>query len=80
VDERKNFHPMSFKGTWVKGWTGLYRFRAPREYFQMALDAGLGERNSGGFGCVEVYTPKPRTVNTAQELELAKRSRYNRQE
>ena len=79
VDERKNFHPMSFKGTWVKGWTGLYRFRATREYFQMALDAGLGERNSGGFGCVEVYTPKPRTGNSTRELNARKRSRYNYQ-
>jgi hypothetical protein len=40
----------------------------------MALDAGLGERNSGGFGCVEVYTPKPRTVNTVRELKAAERS------
>jgi CRISPR-associated protein Cas6 len=79
VNEQKNFHPMSFKGTWVKGWTGLYRFRAPREYFQMALDAGLGERNSGGFGCVEVYTPKARTQSSVQELNSARRSRYNRQ-
>jgi CRISPR-associated endoribonuclease Cas6 len=80
VDRERNFHMVNFKGTWVKGWSGLYRFRAPREYFEMALDAGLGERNSGGFGCVEVYTPKARTVNTVRELELAKRSRYNRQE
>ncbi len=55
VDQNKNYHPINFKGTWVKGWSGLYRFHAPTEYFQMALDAGLGERNSGGFGCVEVY-------------------------
>lgn len=55
VDPPKNFHMVNFKGTWVKGWSGLYRFHAPPEYFQMALDAGLGERNSGGFGCVEVY-------------------------
>ncbi|MEN3000719.1 MAG: CRISPR-associated endoribonuclease Cas6 [Armatimonadota bacterium] len=55
VDSQKNYHLINFKGTWVKGWSGLYRFHAPPEYFQMALDAGLGERNSGGFGCVEVY-------------------------
>ncbi|MER3558760.1 MAG: CRISPR-associated endoribonuclease Cas6, partial [Armatimonadota bacterium] len=55
VDSDKNFHMVRFKDTWVKGWSGLYRFSAPPEYFAMALDAGLGERNSGGFGCVEVY-------------------------
>jgi len=80
VNEQKNFHPMSFKGTWVKGWTGLYRFRAPREYFEMALDAGLGERNSGGFGCVEVYTPKSYTKRSVRKLNSARRSRYNRRE
>jgi hypothetical protein len=46
----------------------------------MALDAGLGERNSGGFGCVEVYTPKARTQSSVQELNSASRSRYNRWE
>ncbi|MCL6533447.1 MAG: CRISPR-associated endoribonuclease Cas6 [Armatimonadetes bacterium] len=55
VDLQKNFHMINFKGTWVKGWSGLYRFHAPPEYFEMALEAGIGERNSGGFGCVEVY-------------------------
>ncbi len=55
VDMQKNFHMINFKNTWVKGWSGLYRFHAPPEYFEMALDAGIGERNSGGFGCVTVY-------------------------
>lgn len=57
VDSEKNFHMVRFKDTWVKGWSGLYRFSAPPEYYQMALEAGLGERNSAGFGCVEVYRP-----------------------
>jgi CRISPR-associated endoribonuclease Cas6 len=72
VDGQKNFHLINFKGTWVKGWSGLYRFHAPPEYFQMALDAGLGERNSGGFGCVEIYTPtnkKPRKRSRQQKLD-----------
>ena len=80
VNEAKNLHMANYKGTWVKGWTGLYRFRAPREYFEMALDAGLGERNSGGFGCVEVYTPRPYTKSSVRELNSARRSRYNRRE
>jgi CRISPR-associated endoribonuclease Cas6 len=67
VDPEKNFHMVNFKGTWVKGWSGLYRFHAPPDYFQMALDAGIGERNSAGFGCVEVYTPKLRAGNTMRE-------------
>jgi CRISPR-associated endoribonuclease Cas6 len=79
VDSEKNFHMVNFKGTWVKGWSGLYRFHAPPDYFQMALDAGLGERNSGGFGCVEVYTTKPNSRNTLQEPKSEERSRYNTQ-
>lgn len=71
VDPEKNFHMVNFKGTWVKGWSGLYRLHAPPEYFQMALDAGIGERNSGGFGCVEPYqrvTHKPRKYPSKQEI------------
>lgn len=71
VDPQKNYHVINFKGTWVKGWSGLYRFHAPPEYFQMAIEAGIGERNSGGFGCVEVYQPvrkKPRKHPSEQEL------------
>lgn len=50
VDAERHQHVVNFKGTWVAGWTGVYQLRAPREYLQMALAAGIGERNSAGFG------------------------------
>ncbi|MCX7925303.1 MAG: CRISPR-associated endoribonuclease Cas6, partial [Fimbriimonadales bacterium] len=53
VDSERHQHAINFKGTWVQGWTGVYQLSAPTEYLQMALDAGIGERNSAGFGCVE---------------------------
>lgn len=53
VDTR-NQHIVLYKGTVIKGWTGLYELRAPEPYFRMALDAGVGSKNSQGFGCVEV--------------------------
>jgi len=52
-------HIVLYKGTVIKGWTGLYELRAPEPYFRMALDAGLGAKNSQGFGCVEVWEPSP---------------------
>lgn len=54
VDAR-NQHVVLYKGTVIKGWTGLFELRAPEPYFHMALDAGLGAKNSQGFGCVEVW-------------------------
>jgi CRISPR-associated endoribonuclease Cas6 len=38
----------------VKGWDGLFRLEGPRELLQLALDAGLGAKNSSGWGCVEL--------------------------
>ena len=44
----------NFKGTWVKGWMGLYELNIPEPYFTLAYNAGLGSKNSQGFGMVEV--------------------------
>lgn len=44
----------SFKGTIIKGWTGHYWLEGPPEFLQFALVAGLGSRNSMGFGFVDV--------------------------
>lgn len=38
----------------VKGWEGLFRLEGPQELLQLALDAGLGAKNSSGWGCVEL--------------------------
>lgn len=38
----------------IKGWWGLFRLRGPRCLLQAALDAGLGAKNSAGWGCVEL--------------------------
>ncbi|MBC7262393.1 MAG: CRISPR-associated endoribonuclease Cas6, partial [Chloroflexi bacterium] len=43
-----------FKGTVIKGWTGLYELNLPEPYFSLAYDAGLGAKNPQGFGMVEV--------------------------
>lgn len=51
----QNHHVVFYKGTVIKAWSGLYELRLPEEYFRMALDAGLGAKNSQGFGCVGVW-------------------------
>ncbi len=43
----------SFKGTVIKGWTGHFWLESGPEFLQFALAAGLGSRNSGGFGFIE---------------------------
>ncbi len=51
----RNLVVARYKGTVVKGWTGIYELDAPEPYLRMALDAGLGAKNSQGFGFVEVW-------------------------
>ena len=36
----------------VKGWSGRFRLEGPQELLQVALDCGLGAKNSAGWGCV----------------------------
>jgi len=36
----------------VKGWSGRFRLEGPQELLQIALDCGLGAKNSAGWGCV----------------------------
>ena len=38
----------------IKGWEGRFRLNGPKELLQVGLDCGLGAKNSGGWGCVEV--------------------------
>lgn len=45
---------VKYKDTVIKGYTGKLVLTGPKELLQMAVDAGLGSKNSQGFGCVEV--------------------------
>jgi len=51
---KRNEAIVNFKGTWVKGWMGLYELNLPEPFFTLAYNAGLGSKNSQGFGMVEV--------------------------
>jgi len=63
----RNLVVARYKGTIVKGWTGIYELDAPEPYFRMALDAGLGAKNSQGFGFVEVWERKRKTSRGGTE-------------
>jgi len=43
-----------YRETVIKGWTGIYELDLPELFFHLAYDAGLGAKNSQGFGMVEV--------------------------
>ena len=51
---KRNLSIVNFKGTWIEGWTGIYELNLPKPYFELAYNAGLGSKNSQGFGMVEV--------------------------
>ncbi|MEA4884839.1 MAG: CRISPR-associated endoribonuclease Cas6 [Clostridia bacterium] len=48
---------IDYKGTVIKGYSGRLGLQGPSVLLQMALDAGLGSKNSQGFGCLE-YAPE----------------------
>jgi CRISPR-associated endoribonuclease Cas6 len=49
--EHKDMKITRYKETVVKGWMGEYEIRADPGLLQVALDAGLGAKNSQGYGC-----------------------------
>jgi CRISPR-associated endoribonuclease Cas6 len=51
----------SFKGTVIKGWTGHFYLEGDRELMQFAFDAGLGSRNSAGWGMIELVEKREKT-------------------
>lgn len=43
-----------YKQTVIKGYSCRLKLAGPVELLQLAVDAGLGAKNSQGFGCVEI--------------------------
>ncbi|TDA65882.1 MAG: CRISPR-associated endoribonuclease Cas6 [Clostridia bacterium] len=56
---KRDMKVVQYKGTVIKGWMGTYRLQGDPELLQVALDAGLGSKNSQGFGCCEVVEQPP---------------------
>lgn len=47
----EDFKITRYRETIVKGWMGEYELRGTPSLLQIALDAGLGAKNSQGYGC-----------------------------
>jgi len=47
-------HIVKYKDFIIKGYTCKLSVEGPRQLLQIAVDAGLGSKNSQGFGCVKL--------------------------
>jgi CRISPR-associated endoribonuclease Cas6 len=54
-----------YKGTWIEAWAGRYRLSGSEPMLWLALHAGLGAKNSQGFGYVDVE-PVDRSPDAAR--------------
>jgi CRISPR-associated endoribonuclease Cas6 len=45
---------INYKGTIIKGYSGLITLTGPKELLQIGLDGGIGGKGSQGFGCVKM--------------------------
>ncbi|ADL06862.1 CRISPR-associated endoribonuclease Cas6 [Thermosediminibacter oceani] len=45
---------VKFKNNFIKGYSGYLMISGPTRYLKLALDWGLGAKNSAGFGCLEI--------------------------
>jgi CRISPR-associated endoribonuclease Cas6 len=43
-----------FKGTVIKAWAGRFKIKGDKRLIEIAYEAGIGSKNSAGFGMVEV--------------------------
>lgn len=50
----RDLHRSYYKGGRIDAYTGLYQLILPAPLFDVAYNCGLGERNSMGFGMIEV--------------------------
>jgi len=73
----KNEHIINYKGTIIKAWSGIYEIDGSEELLQVAFDAGLGSKNSQGFGMIEKYEKQINISNvTSKENPFTKKGRY----
>jgi CRISPR-associated endoribonuclease Cas6 len=60
-----------YKGTVIKGWMGIFEIKGSPELIRFAYEAGLGSKNSQGFGCFEIL-PENYFTNAVKEIEKSK--------
>lgn len=50
---RQRMHIVNYRNTIIKGYSGKLTLTGPQPLLQLAVDAGLGGKNSQGFGCIK---------------------------
>lgn len=58
--KKQHEHVILYKSTVIKAWSGVYELDLPEPLFRMAFAAGLGAKNSQGFGCIGLWSPAPK--------------------
>lgn len=51
---RLKLNIVKYKGVIIKGYSGKLLLQGPKELLQVGIDAGIGSKNSQGFGCIEL--------------------------
>ena len=51
---RTKLNIVKYKGIIIKGYSGKLQLEGPKELLQVGIDAGIGSKNSQGFGCLEL--------------------------
>lgn len=54
VLNRPHMNLVKYKGGVIKGYTCRLELEGPEELLQLGVEAGIGGKNSQGFGCVEI--------------------------
>ena len=54
--EKKFKHIITYKGTVIEAYAGIYWLKGNPELIKVAYDTGLGSKNAQGFGCWEVVS------------------------
>lgn len=58
-----------YKNFVIKGWLGLYEIEGDPRLLKLAYSAGLGAKNSQGFGMVDVINEKDGSVSKSEKRE-----------
>lgn len=54
MEERDHTVTIDFKGTMIRGYSGRFRLLGTGELLRFLYDAGIGSKNSEGFGMIEL--------------------------
>ncbi len=60
-----------YKKTWIKAWDGIFEINLPGSHFFIAYYAGLGAKNSQGFGMIEIIREQSHYTSPNNSLKAS---------